>query len=281
MSNKDQEKLSNQLNEKFSVMAEYLTANRLKVNSDKTHLIVMTTEQYRRRHPITVNIVTEDETIEPTQVERLLGAFISQDMKWTEYVRNNDQSLLHSTLSKPKVGSAQEIIKIASFKARLTVANGIFMSKLIFMIALWSGCQEFLTDSLQVCQNKAARTITKRGYSTPVKQLLKECGWRSVREELYYHSVLQVHKTLMTKASQYLYSKLTSDGSYNCDTGHARNSIIKLGPTFQTKLALCKSSFRWRGAAWYEALPAGIRWERIMEKFKGKVNEWIKSNISI
>ena len=95
---------------------------------------------------------------------------------------------------------------------------------------------------------------------------------------MYYHSVLQVHKTLLTKAPEKLYSKLTSD---NCDTRHARNSTVKLGPTIQTKLALCKSSFRWRGAAWYEALPAGIRGERIMGKFKGKVNEWIKSNISI
>ena len=45
VSNKDQEKLSNQLSEKFSVMAEYLTANRLKVNSDKTHLIVGSAEE--------------------------------------------------------------------------------------------------------------------------------------------------------------------------------------------------------------------------------------------
>ena len=46
VSNKDQDMLSENLSEKFSLMSDYLTANRLKVNSDKTHLIVMTTEQY-------------------------------------------------------------------------------------------------------------------------------------------------------------------------------------------------------------------------------------------
>ena len=279
VSNKDQDMLSENLSEKFSLMADYLTANRLKVNSDKTHLIVMTTEQYRRHHPTTVNIVTDDEVIEATQVERLLGAYIHQDLKWTEHIRNNDNSLLHC-LSQ-RLGALKKVSKTASFKARLTVGNGIFMSKLIFMIALWSGCQEFLTDALQVCQNKAARVITKKNISTPIPQLLKECGWRSVRQEMYYHSVLQVHKTLLTKSPRYLYDKLTGDGAYGFDTRQARNSSIRLGPSFQTKLTLCKNSFRWRGAAWYEALPQDIRGEPKIGKFKNKVNSWIKNNIKI
>ena len=95
VSHKDQNELSDKLSENFSIMANYLTANRLKVNSDKTHLRVMTSEQKRRHHPTTARIVTQTEVIEPTQVERLLGAFIHQDMKWTEYVRNNYNSLLH------------------------------------------------------------------------------------------------------------------------------------------------------------------------------------------
>ena len=94
-SDTDQVRLSEKLSEKFEVMADYLTANRLKVNSDKTHLMVMTTQQNRRLHPTTVNITTEAGAIEATQVDRLLGAYIHQDMKWTEYVRNNDNSLLH------------------------------------------------------------------------------------------------------------------------------------------------------------------------------------------
>ena len=44
VSHKDQNELSVKLSEKFSIMANYLTAYRLKVNCDKTHLIVMTTE---------------------------------------------------------------------------------------------------------------------------------------------------------------------------------------------------------------------------------------------
>ena len=39
------------------------------------------------------------------------------------------------------------------------------MSKLGFMIPLWSGCQEYLSRALQTIQNKAARVVTKHGSS--------------------------------------------------------------------------------------------------------------------
>ena len=184
VSDKDQEKLSEKISGKFKSMADYLTANKLKVNSDKTHLLLMTTEQKRRYHPTTVTIETDTEIIETTEAERLLGAYIHQDMKWTEYIRNNDNSLLHC-LNK-RLGALKMISKSASFKARLLVANGIFMSKLIFMIPLWAGCQGFIIDALQVCQNKVARIVTRRSLDTPVLQLLRVCGWRSVRREMYY-----------------------------------------------------------------------------------------------
>ena len=108
----------------------------------------MTTEQKWRHHPTTVKMVTGTETIKTTEVERLLGAYIHQDMKWTEYIRNNDNSLLHC-LNK-RLGALRKIAKSASFKSRLLLANGIFMSKLIFMIPLWAGCPGFIIDALQI-----------------------------------------------------------------------------------------------------------------------------------
>ena len=200
-------------------------------------------------------------------------------MKWTEYVRDNENSILHGL--NQRLGGLKKISKTASFKARLTVANGIFMSKLIFMISLWAGCQEFLIDALQVCQNKAARAVTKHGKSTPVKQLLKECGWRSVRQEMYYHTVLQVHKTLANKTPEYLHNKLTEDGAYSYKTRQASTSSIRQSSSFKTKLSLCKNSFRWRGATWYENLPWDIREQKKLGTFKSKLSKWVKENIAI
>ena len=117
--------------------------------------------------------------------------------------------------------------------------------------------------------------------STPISQLLNECGWRSVRQEMYYHTALQVHKSMKAKKPVYLYDKLTNDGEWPRDTRQARSSTIRQGPSYQTKLGLAKNSFRWRGSNCYEALPLSIRSEGKLWKFKKKLNTWKKANISI
>ena len=94
MSSHSQETLQQKLNDKYRVMAEYLGNNRLKLNDDKTHLLVMTTQQKQRIITIDTKINTPTEEIKPIKTEKLLGIHIQDDLKWTEYSQNNDKSLL-------------------------------------------------------------------------------------------------------------------------------------------------------------------------------------------
>ena len=52
------------------------------------------------------------------------------------------------------------------------VANGIFMSKLIYLMPVWMGCEDYLVNALQVCPNKVARYVAKLDRYTPTKVLL-------------------------------------------------------------------------------------------------------------
>ena len=57
-----------------------MAANKLDINGDKTHLVVMGTRKTeRRRHE--VSILADGHNIEPTRVENLLGSVLSEDMK--------------------------------------------------------------------------------------------------------------------------------------------------------------------------------------------------------
>jgi hypothetical protein len=47
------------------------------------------------------------------------------------------------------------------------------MSKLIYLMPLWSGCEDYLVMCLQVVQNKAARTVAKRNIFKPTRTLMK------------------------------------------------------------------------------------------------------------
>ena len=84
---------------------------------------------------------------------------------------DSDDSLVKA-LNK-RLGALKKIQKKASFRSRKLIANGIFMSKLIYLMPLWSGCEEYLVRALQVIQNKAARSVAKLSSFTPTNTLLK------------------------------------------------------------------------------------------------------------
>ena len=138
---KDPQELSDALSRKYKVMAEFLTDNKLKVNDEKTHLLVMTTRQKRRFIDTdSVQIQTPSAIIKPSSVERLLGAQVHQDMRWVEHILESESSLVKSL--NIRVGALKKLSNMASFKTRKIVASGIFMSKLIYLMPLWSGCEE-------------------------------------------------------------------------------------------------------------------------------------------
>ena len=161
-------------------MADYLGNNRLKLNDDKTHLLIMTTQQKQRIININIKINTLTEEIKPIKSEKLLGIYIQDNLKWSEYIQNHEKSLIKQLTSR--INALRMISWVASFKIRLMVANGIFCSKLIFQISLWGGTEDYLLDSLQIVQNNAARFVTRRGIYTPVRELLRQCGWLNVRQ---------------------------------------------------------------------------------------------------
>ena len=66
-----------------------MNSNRLKLNDDKTHLLIMTTSQKQKLMNIEMKITTSAESIKSIRTEKLLGVNIQNDLKWSEYIENN------------------------------------------------------------------------------------------------------------------------------------------------------------------------------------------------
>ena len=275
ISSKSQDDLKQKLNDKYSAMADYLGNNRLKLNDDKTHLLIMTTQQKQRIININIKINTPTEEIHPIKSEKLLGIYIQDNLKWSEYIQNHEKSLIKQLTSR--INALRMISWVASFKIRLMVANGIFCSKLIFQMTLWGGTEEYLLDALQIVQNKAARFVTRRGIYTPVRDLLRQCGWLNVRQLVFYHSVILLHKTLLTSSPKYIFNKLSSEFPYN--TRLAQSESVRMGPDFKSKLDLTEKSFMNRATDSYNNIPTSLRQVKKMEDFKKKLKIWVLANL--
>ena len=167
--------------------------------------------------------------------------------------------------------------RIASFKTRKDIANGIFISKLSYLIVLWCSCTSTLLRSLHILQNKAARTVTNLDWSTNTSVLLNQCGWLSVHQLVVYHSVLQVYKVMQTKKPKSLHSMFKTE--YSRNTRESLSGQIK--QEGHPNLDITSSSFRWRASKAYNQIPACIRNTDNLQNFKRQVKSWIKTTIPL
>ena len=264
--------MSAKLTAKYRVISKFMLNNRLKLNDDKTHLLVMGNCQARAQ----ISIITQTEVISPSPCEKLLGCWISRNMSWTEYIRENKDNLIKSL--NMRLGAIKKFRYLATFKNRKMIAEGVFMSKLTYIIALWAGCGVVMKKSLQIIQNKVAQVVTRRDWSVSTKELLSQCGWLSVNQLAFYHSVLLVFKVRQSREPRYLYS-MHNSWSYNYTTRQAENGLIRV--VQKPKLEQTRESFRWRAANSYNQLPTNIRTCTKVEQFKKMVKAWIMDNIPI
>ena len=191
-------------------------------------------------------------------------------------MQDDKESLIRSLSTR--LGALKVIGRVANFKNRKLIANGIFLSKLSYLIALWGGCNLHLLKALQTLQNKAARVVTKLDWSTSTTALLTQCGWLSVHQLVVYHSVVLVYKVLQSKQPKPLYSMFPCEYNYKLTSTALSKSIKQTGhPT----LDLSRDSFRWRAARSYNQLSPSIRNLETIEKFKIEAKMWIRKNIPV
>ena len=149
--------------------------------------MLLTTSQLRRQRNLNLTVQIGSVNQKTSPVERLLGLQLHQNLKFREHIQDNEKSLIKSLNTRLK--ALQQIKKVASFSQRLVIANGIFNSKVTFLISVWGGTEEYLLDSLQIIINKAMRVICNVGKSVKIKELQRRTGWLSVRQAVMYHSL--------------------------------------------------------------------------------------------
>ena len=216
-------------------------------------------------------------TILPTVSEKLLGGNLHQSLKWNDHIRDNKSSIMNQLTSR--INGLKKISRSSSFKTRLMVANGVVMSKVVYLMPVWGGAQQYLLNGLQVQQLTAARTVCgflSKWWSK--KKLLDRLGWLSIRQLIYYNTVLQAHKTTTSGKPSPLSKSISTQHPY--DTRNATFGQIRFGETFRGDSSLYIASFKYRAVHWFNAVPISVR-TGTLETVKKKLKKWVWNNVPI
>ena len=113
-------------------------ANKLVIDPDKTHLLVMGSKKHTSKR-LDVSVNASGHIIRPTMTEKLLGGQLHQSLAWNSHIRDHQSSLTNQLTSR--INGLRRLGRNADFGTKLKIANGIVISKLTYLITLWSGTQ--------------------------------------------------------------------------------------------------------------------------------------------
>ena len=263
VSGKTVEEIGEQLTANCSTVSNWMRANMLKLNPDKTHLLTVGTMERMRNQSEKIK-VSMDETVlkeDPSKSELLLGCFIESNLKW-KYQFDNV-----STKLRQRLGGLVNLKYIAPFHIRNSITQGLFNSVLVYCLPLYGGSDLGHVRGIQVLQNKAARIVCHAPPRANRNQLFDKLKWMTVNQLISYHTLIAVFKIRVKGEPEYLAQYLQE----NSRSGR----IIR----HNTELGLAMKSFTYRGSAQWNLLPSSVRNSNSIGAFKMRLRNWIFSNI--
>ena len=177
--------------------------NFLKLNDDKTELLVITTrEELSKISDISIKV--GDQSISPSDdPPRNLGVIFDSTYCLDAHIAKLCRSINFNLYSVGKIR------KYLDGPTAEKMINATVTSRLDYCNSLLYGTKQSHIDRLQICQNNAARIISKRRKFDHISPVLKELHWLPVQHRISYKILLLTYKALNGHAPQYL-AALTS-----------------------------------------------------------------------
>ena len=94
-SSKVAEVISGKITEKFRDVSNYKAFHELKFNSDKIHIMLLISNESRQAKPnFSITLDTQEEIIQTSRQETLLGGIMCQNLMFSEHIQDNEASML-------------------------------------------------------------------------------------------------------------------------------------------------------------------------------------------
>ena len=244
-----------QIKTTLSTITQYMNANSLVLNRDKTKLLVIAKTNEIREN-IKLEIEGKTEPIKPVRSIIYLGIHIQDDLRWNQFLSDGPENLTKKL--RQKLNAIRCLRKYLSMKTTKMLLNGIFMSTLLYGACLWLGCQKYLIERIQKLQLDACRlTLGHKAIRWSKTRLLKEMNWLAVEKLLERENHILTHKIINTKSPLHLYYKMCVKYNTTNTRETRRTGKGKLGNAPKEIGKTKKMNYHYRMTAYknYQKLP--------------------------
>lgn len=243
----------------------WMTSNRLKLNNDKTEILLISTQAILNKiGPLSIRIGSVE--VSPRSCVRNLGALIDSNLTMEQHVSAICKACgLH-------IHNIGKIVKYLTSSATEKLVHSLISSRLDSNNSLLYGISDTLVHRLQLIQNTAARLVTRTRKHEHVSPVLQSLHWLPVHERIIYKVLLLTFKALHELAPSYLSDLLTVYTPSRALRSQSKN-LLSIP---QTRLksfgdrAFCKAA-----PTLWNSLPLDIRSCKSVATFKSKLKTYL------
>ena len=171
----------NTLNMEMDKLVHWLNANKLSLNTAKTHyMIFKSRSKHFSDHP---EVKINGLRVEFVKCTQFLGVVLDERITWSDQINK-----IKSKVSKG-LGILCKARKVVDTTTLLTLYNSLIYPHLIYCVEVWGKAADIYISSLHKLQKKIVRVIKSASFRSESKPLFKELKILPV-PELYRYGVL-------------------------------------------------------------------------------------------
>ena len=183
-------------------MKQWLTVNYLKLNTDKTEVIVIGS-RYKLSQVPDVSLIFENDEILPKHHVKNIGVIFDEMMSMSSQVNNVCKSCYN------QLRYLSQIRRYLTDDAIVKLVHAFITSRLDGINSILFGVPTCLIDKLQKIQNNCARLILRLKKSDHITEGLKELHWLPIVFRIEYKLIILIFKCIHDIAPLYLSEQIS------------------------------------------------------------------------
>ena len=239
-------------NQELIKLTNWIRANRLILNSNKTYFLLSHHVDYGAY----IELKLDNKTIKKVDEVRFLGVLLDSRLQWKAHI--NDLKVKMSKITGV-IYKVRDSLNISSLKQ---IYYSLVYPHLIYCAAIWTGANKTNLNVLELAQKRILRIINYKSYNDHTSPLFKEHNMLKFIDIMHLQTCVFVYKDLngMSPSSVSCFSRL----SHGVNTRGGRTTLAL--PQCRTSHA--QSRLAYRGAKAWNSLNSSLTQTPSVASFK-------------
>ena len=255
--------IQNNLQKDFDLISNWLVINRMYLHPQKTKVMLFGQSRKLKNQRITIRF--KDITLEKVDQMKYLGVILDSQLNWSLHISHVSNKISRS------IGCIRRIKSYLTKKHLINLYYALVLSYIDYCCTAWGSCCISNLNKLQKLQNRYARLVLNRDYTSSQCSLLTALNWQSIEQRIKYQKCIVVYKIQNNLSPNYL-KPISAPRSAPYNTRYAANSRLNI-PFPRTEFK--RRSFSYSANYLFNKLPIVVQNCHTLQSFKIQCRKYI------